>query len=171
MEADSQRVIRGDVLGLLRLSLQSLQQHRRSDAHVRGAALQVGQATLLGLELPATDGTVGDNGRRRRRGWSAIFTVIQAPVEGDHSLAVNQLFSAHERIFESTPTTSMSKPVEVLRSPLGCHMRQSSVADLTEEEASALQVCRPGLRRLPVQLLLQTQGQSLVAVPGLRVEA
>ena len=59
----------------------------------------------------------------------------------------------------------------MLRSPLGCHVRQVSVADLTEEEASVLQVHRLGLCCLPVQLLLQPQGQSLVAVLELRVEA
>lgn len=64
----------------------------------------------------------------------------------------------------------MSKPVEMLCSSLRCHVRQISVADLTEEEASVLQVHRLGLCCLPVQLLLQLQGQSFVAVLGLRVE-
>lgn len=50
-------------------------------------------------------------------------------------------------------------------------MRQVSVADVTEEEAAVLQVHRLGLCRFPVQFLLQTQRQSLVAVLGVGVKA
>lgn len=68
----------GRTVALLGLSLQSLQQNGRGDAHVCGAALQVGRAALLALELLAADGTVGDSGGRgeRRR---ALFVLIQTP--------------------------------------------------------------------------------------------
>lgn len=59
----------------------------------------------------------------------------------------------------------------MLRSPLRGHVCHVSVADMTEEEASVLQVHCLGLCCFPVQLLLQPQGQSLVTVLGLQVKA
>lgn len=103
-QSDSQSVSSGDILGLLSLSLQSLQQHSRGDAHVWGAALQVGRATLLGLELLATDGTVWDTRTRRRRGWGAFFTLIQTPEKkggwGDHSHSVSTSLVIAVQIFK-----------------------------------------------------------------------
>lgn len=59
----------------------------------------------------------------------------------------------------------------MLRSAHRGHVGQVSVANLTEEEATVLQVHRLSFCRLPVQLLLQPQGQSLITVQGLRVES
>ena len=63
-------------------------------------------------------------------------------------------------------------PVGVLRAPRRAHVGQVTVTELTEEQASLLQVyrqassggeLRPGL---PVQLLLQPHSQGLVALLG-----
>lgn len=73
--SDLQCVSSVSPLALLSLPLQSLQQHCRRDTHFCGAALQVRRATLLGLELLSTDGTLWDT-RRWRWGWGAVFTLI-----------------------------------------------------------------------------------------------
>lgn len=85
----------GNTVVLLRLPLHSLQQLRRSDTHVCGAALQVGSATLLGLELLATDGAVWDTrgSKRRRRRWSTFFTLIQTPADENYFYITYILFS------------------------------------------------------------------------------
>lgn len=55
-------------------------------------------------------------------------------------------------------------PVHVVRPPLRSHVRQVFAADMAEEEASIHQITRLGSPCFSVQLLLQLQGQNLIAV-------
>lgn len=64
----------------------------------------------------------------------------------------------------------MSIPVDMQRSATRGHVSQVSAAYVTEEEASILKVHHLGLCRLPVQVLLHSQGQSLITVLGPRME-